>query len=328
MNRWRGIIEFVSVVEAGSFSKAASNLDVGVSQVSKRVTELESRLGTRLLHRSTRLVKPSKQGEVYYESCKKILNEFNKAEDRISIQQDGPTGKLKICYIGGSRPPLQVEVLASFIKRYPDISLEVLFADEMPNLLEEGVDVALGVGDLDETSYQKLRVAWVDFLLCASPEFIVNYGAPEKPSDLEDIPCIINTSNIWRMTNGEDYAEVDVTGPWESTNMRSCINASISGLGVFMVPSFTLDEEVNAGRLVPVLDKWFVRKPLWALYPQDDYVPAKVTLLRDFLRDVLGYIAEGDEANIAPSFNEGSINLFEDFVESLEREDLDISVKS
>ncbi len=322
MNRWKGILEFVAVIEAGSFSKAAENMDIAVSQVSKRINDLENRLGTRLIHRSTRSIKLSQQGEAYYDSCKKIIEEFNRAEDRVAMAQDSARGKLKLCIVGGSRPAFQVALFAEFLKTYPDINLEIIFCDELPNLIENRIDMALVTGLVGDCPYPGIRLAWVDYQLCASQAFVDKHGVPEHPSELEDYSCIISDTSIWKLHHleEEDDVEVEVSGQWKSMNIRACIDASISGLGIFMMPSFSVDEVFAQKKLVPVLPGWVIRKPLWGIAPHVDYVPAKLTLLQNYLQTFIN-IDQGEIDNEAVHLNAGKLGLISEMQETIQREE-------
>lgn len=302
MNRWKGIVEFVAVVEAGSFSKAAENLSVTVSQVSKRVNELENRLNARLLFRTTRSVSVSPEGEGYYQSCKKIMDEFHLAEDRISSNQDEPQGLLKIAFIGGDRPSFQNELIAHFLKRYPHISIEILCLDALPNLVEEGIDFALIVGDpegdIERNPDAFFRIAQVDCGLCASPTYLDKSEKIHQPSDLEEHLCIVSQSNTWHLTNGTDEASIDVSGCWKSANVRSCVDAMLCDMGIFVISISALEQKIKEGKLSRVLPEWFMRVSIYATLSDMTYVPVKVRLLVSYLYEALGFMPDDDNKDL------------------------------
>jgi len=324
MNRWRGLVEFVAVVDAGSFSKAAENLDIAVSQVSKRINDLELRLDTCLLNRSTRQVTASSQGKIFYKSCKQILQELEHAEENIGVMHDSMNGKLKLCCVGVAQPIFLINIFSVFLKQHPKIALEFIFADTMPNLVEEGVDFALVVGDTAEGLYQSVRLAWLDYQLAATPEFITTYGEVNKPEDLENIPCVINNDNMWRLGNRDKTVSVSIDGSWRSSNVPACIEACLCGVGVFMLPSYSLDNYTKKGKLVKVLPDWYVRKPLMAVAPQGRHVTVKISLLLKFLEETMGINPPAGAETLKQLIDShgGRKKILEDVEQSLKRENI------
>ncbi|HQQ63240.1 MAG TPA: LysR family transcriptional regulator [Pseudomonadales bacterium] len=291
MGQWKGIEEFIAVVESGSFSRAAERLGVTASQISKRVAELEKRLQARLLERSTRAVCLTTQGNVFYRACRKLVADFGHACDSVHLDKESLTGVMKLCYVGGSRPAFQMDLYRAFLDKYPGLSMEVTYRDHVPNLTQEGLDLAVVLGEIDSNA-PSFHLCWIDCALVASPTLFTDSSLPATPADLSSLPCVLNGEDHWRLTNGDTSVRVPVSGRFSSLNMPACIDACLSGLGVFMIPTYTIDGMVSDGRLVRILPGWHIRKSLYAMIPSNDYVPVKVILLMEFLEQAMGMDAD------------------------------------
>ncbi len=310
MKRWDGIDEFIAVVETGSFSKAGASLGVGVSQISKRISQLESRLGTRLLNRSTRTMRLSNHGKAYYDACKKIVEEMNRVEDLIQENEGQVSGNLKLCCVGGSRSSFQTNILSGFSKRYPTITLETEFLDELPNLIEKGIDISLVTGEVSNPAYFSMRIAWTDYRFCASQAFIDEHGMPQHPEELKDYMCIRDSNDSWTVCHQDgELVNVEVSGNWKSPNLQACINACIDGLGIFMIPAFSARGIFADQRLVPLLTEWRLRKPLHLVLPQQGYLSNNAQLFRDYLVDGTLQTADGAVSGVIPAITEEQLSL-------------------
>ena len=291
IGQWKGLEEFMAVVEAGSFSKAAERIGVTVSHVSKRVTELEKHLNVQLLERTTRTVNPTTPGKLFYQACRKLLAEFNQACDSIHMDKEALTGQLKLCYVGGSRPAFQMSLYRSFLDKYPSLNMEVTYSDHIPNLTREGLDLALVIGEVDNTSTNadpSFHLCWIDYVLVAAPTLFETLPLPTAPADCAALPCILNGEDHWRLCNGDTSVKIAVSGRFSSTNMPACIDACLAGMGVFMVPAYSADSMINDGRLIRLLPDWYVRQSMHALIPSNEYVPVKVILLMEFMEQFIG----------------------------------------
>jgi DNA-binding transcriptional LysR family regulator len=289
MALWKGIEEYISVVETGSFSKAAERMEVTVSQVSKRISVLEKKLNVRLLDRSTREVNPTTQGKLFYQSCRKLITEFSHACEDIQLDKGTLTGQLRLCSVGGSRPAFQLDLYRAFLDKYPGLSMEVTYSDHIPSLAREGLDLALVIGDIDITRVERgFHLCWIDYVLVASPSLLETLPLPAEPSDCSSLPCILNGEDHWRLSNGNTSVRVPVSGRFSSLNMPACIDACLSGLGVFMVPAYAANNMVDSGRVVQLLPEWHIRKSMYAVLPSKEYVPAKVILLMEFMDETMG----------------------------------------
>ena len=290
MNRWRGVAEFIAVAESRSFSKAAQKHGSTASKISKAVGDLEKRLNTRLLHRTTRQLTLSPQGQTYYSFCKQALAKLDQGEEVMHAEQGHTEGELRVACVGASRSYFIVSIFAAFLKEYPNIQLEMIFADSLPNLLEEGIDFALVSGDVDKALYRTVRLTWLTYYLAASPEYIKKYGTPQSPQDLKKMPCVINSKHqdTWRLTDDSRTVNVPVHGSWHSPSVSICVDACLCGSGIFMLPDYAMDEYVRNGQLQRVLPDWFIRKPMTAAALHDSQLSLRVDLFLKFFANMVG----------------------------------------
>lgn len=289
MDRWKGMEEFMAVVETGSFSQAAARLNLAVSQISKRVSELEKRLEARLLDRTTRRVTPTTQGRLFYQASRKLLGEFDRARESLQLDQDSLTGVLRLCCVGGSRPAFQMDLYRAFLDKYRGLQMEVTYHDALPDLTQTGLELALVIGDAESAATDRcFHLCWIDYALAMAPQLHESCGMPATPADLSSLPCILNGDAQWRLSNNQHSVLVPVSGRFASLNMPACIDACLSGHGIFMVPAYSIDSIVASGRLLHVLPDWHIRKSMYAVLPDSEYVPTKVILLMEFLEQTMG----------------------------------------
>lgn len=287
---------FVAVVEAGTLSRAAERLETTTGAVSRRIAGLEQRLGLRLLNRSTRRLSLTEAGERYYEDVVAILRALTEAEDRVTHLSDAPRGNLRVA------APLSFGVgtlarhLSAFHAEYPDLRVSVDLDDRMVNPLENGADLTLRIGPLEDSSLVARRLRDYRRIVCAAPDYLGRRGAPAQPADLVAHDCL-HYSNIalkdeWSFGDAGSHglaARVEVSGPLCANNGDLLCKAAVAGLGICALPEFIVAGDIESGRLRPILiDYPAPRLTLWALWPSRRYVPAKVRVFVDFLASALG----------------------------------------
>lgn len=290
MSRWEGFEELVKVVEVGSFSAAARAMGVSKGHVSQRVSQLEERLGVRLLHRTTRKLSLTELGNLYYERCKQVIDDLDEIEQAVSEYQQRATGLLKI-----SSPNLLGEMhvvpaIADFLADNPSLEIELNFYGRRVDLIEDAVDVAIQVGARTDINVVNKPLAKTTFQLVADPRFLNRYGTPEKPSDLKRLRCLTfteyGTSKPWRFIR--DGEEVSVTGMcrWHTNSGHCLLAAARAGLGLAYLPDYYVAEDVRTGRLVRVLEEWGgIERDIVAIYQHRRHMSAKVKLFVDFMQD-------------------------------------------
>jgi DNA-binding transcriptional LysR family regulator len=284
---------FVRVVEAGSFSGAARQMVLAKSAVSRRVAELESRLGAQLLHRTTRRLSMTETGQQLYERAQRILADLEEAEESATGDKALLRGRLHVTaplsFGVMHLPPL----LTPFLERYPDLILDLDLSDRMLNLVESGFDLALRIGDLEDSSIVARRLAPIRFVLCASSDYLRKNGVPEKPQELTGHQGLSYSNapegDQWRFESPEsERISVRVPSRLRSNNGDILLQQAIAGMGIAVLPTFLAYRAVQSGELRVVLPGYPPpATALYALYPSRRYQPYRVRALIDHLADRL-----------------------------------------
>jgi DNA-binding transcriptional LysR family regulator len=282
---------FVKAVDSGSFSATARSMNLTPSAVSKQISRLEDRLGARLFNRSTRQLAPTEEGRAYYERCLRILADIEEAEAAVSELNAEPRGALRINMpvVFGRRHI--VPLIGAFLERYPNVSMELSMSDQFVDLIAEGADMLIRVGELKDSSLIARKLAEARRVIAATPGYWDKHGMPEKPEDLRAHNCLaysyLASGNTWRMTDtlGREHS-VQATGNLASNNGEALLEAALEGLGVVNLPTWMLGPDLEAGRLEEVLADFAQPEPsVHAIYPPGRHLSAKVRTFVDFLAD-------------------------------------------
>ena len=294
MDALADIAVFVRVVERGSFTLAAGELELSRAVVSKYVSRLEERLGARLLHRTTRRLSLTEAGAALFEASRGALERIEEAEGAVAQLQSEPRGRLRVS------APMSFGILhlgpalAEFARAYPRVSLDMRLDDRFVNLVEDGIDVAVRIGALTDSSLVARRLASTRTLACAAPSYLADHGEPETPEDLAAHDCLIysylSTANVWRFTapDGREIP-VAVSGRFRINNGIVLAEAAAAGHGILLTPSFYVGPMLRDGRLKRILAGY--RLPelgIHAVYPERAQVPPKVRAFVDFLAQRFG----------------------------------------
>jgi DNA-binding transcriptional LysR family regulator len=294
MDNLADVAVFVRVVERGSFTLAADELELSRAVVSKYVSRLEDRLGARLLHRTTRRLSLTEAGAALFEASRGALERIDEAEAAVAQFQSEPRGRLRVS------APMSFGILhlgpamTQFARSYPRVTLDVRFDDRFVNLVEEGVDVAVRIGALTDSSLVARKLSSTRVLVCAAPAYLAEHGEPETPEDLTAHDCLLysylSTANVWRFT-APDGREVPVAvnGSFRINNGIVLGEAAAAGHGILLTPSFYVASLLRDGRLRRILSGY--RLPelgIHAVHPQRSHVPPKVRAFIDFLAKRFG----------------------------------------
>ena len=283
---------FAGVVEAGSFTAAAELLGLSKSFVSKQVSQLETELGTRLLYRTTRKLSLSDEGTRFYNHCKLIIAEADSARAEIIESQSNPRGKIRIAAPQSLIITDVGQVLLRFQQEYPDIELDVKVSGKFVELVEKGIDLAIRVGQLEDSMLVSRRLVDCSFQVVASQQYIDRRGKPNLPEELTQHNCLVysesSVSQSWtfRMPNGESIM-VKAQGNLTCNDGQLMVNAALEGLGIGFGPNFLFKKHIDTGALRLLLPDYQQPTAISALYPFNRNLPRRVRVLIDFLAEHL-----------------------------------------
>ena len=280
---------FTRVVECHSFTSAATTLGMQKSTVSRRIVQLEERLGVRLLNRTTRKLRLTEVGQVYYERCRQIMQEFAEAEEAIMQMQSEPTGLLRITSPIEFGQLFLGSVVGSFIRRYPALKVEVELTTRVVDPVEEGVDIAIQLGHPQDSSLVARSLLLSPRQLFASPSYLEEFGVPQRPEELAQHRCIQTLIDEGRKWHFQEPA-ISVAIPQAITvnNITFAREAALAGAGIINVPSFIAQSHVEQGQLCQVLEHCLLPSTeLYALYPSRRFQVMKVKAFIDYLMEQL-----------------------------------------
>lgn len=289
MTIWDGINEFVCVVETESFTAAAKRLEVSVAHISRHVNQLEDRLGAKLLYRTTRKLRLTEVGEVYYQHARKILDDMQAAERAVMEMEGKPTGKLRITAPVYYGEYFLAPLVNDFLLQYPQLDLELKLTNETVDLVKEGYDLAIRLGTLDSSSLICRKLARRTQYLCASPAYLAAHGTPQTLADLANHRCLGGSLDHWRFLENGKLRNWRVGSAWSCNSGLALKDAALKGLGIVQLPDYYVQAALAQGSLVSLLESH--RLPddgVWVVYPQNRHLSPKVRLLVDFLVTQLG----------------------------------------
>jgi LysR family transcriptional regulator for bpeEF and oprC len=293
MEDFSAIASFVRVVEAKSFRAAAAQLGMTPSGVSRAVSRLEEQIGVRLLFRSTRALNLTDDGESFYHRCKDLLADLDEAVDALGYARTKPRGKLRVAMnVSVGRAGL-IPNLADFEARYPDIRLELSMSERNIGLIEEGIDCAIRMGELEDSNLVARKLGYFSNVLCASPGYLARHGTPTCLDDLKRHQCI----NYLYPTNGRAYqwqfdspdgpVALDVDAHLLINDGESVIQAAIAGLGIIQVPHWLAAGPIGHGKLQVIMeDTISTGSPVWIVYPQKKHLSARVHAFIDWVQEL------------------------------------------
>ena len=286
----QGISVFVRVAESRSFTAAAGKLGITPSGASKAVTRLEDRLGVRLVHRTTRSVSLTDDGTAFYERCRQILSELEDAEAAVTRRRTKPRGRLRVQMPVAFGQRIVVPLLAQFVELYPELVIDAELSDRSPDLADEGLDVAIRIGDLGDTRVVARKLCDLRFVTVASPLYLQRHGEPGTPDDLERHRCLMyylphtHRYREWHFsTNGAPYSR-SFAGSLNLNNSPALLDAAIAGAGVANVSTFIAYDAIRAGMLKVILRDYVgVGPAVWAIYLQRRHLSPRVQAFVQFL---------------------------------------------
>ncbi len=280
---------FRRVVEAKSFSAVARETNMSQSTVSKHIASLEERLDTKLLNRSTRSLKLTEAGKEYYHHCIRILNDFQEAEASVGKGKIDPTGTLRLSTSAAFGRTYILPYLNEFFTSYPDINIDLIFDDDYTDLVKEGIDLAIRIGPLEDSSLIARKIGSSPRIVVASPAYLVSHGRPKKPLDLVEHNCLLyslqKSPGLWYFNSTQQGDEsIRVGGRLKSSSPDAICDATLEGLGISILGEWYIRKHIKTGKLKVILPEY---KPtaydIHAVYPERRFVPQKVKCMIKFL---------------------------------------------
>lgn len=290
MDELRALRVFTRVVENGSFSQTARDFQVSQASISKQIGELEQNLKTKLLSRTTRSISVTEAGERLYSQAKQIIEQYNYAIGDVKNLRQKPSGTVRLGSTVMMGRKFIAPTLKLFHELYPDIVVEHFVSDSNTDLVKQGIDVTIRVGDvLKDSSLIARKLISMKRVTAASKDFLKKYGTPKTPEDLEKIPCILNLASEnpgrWEFTKKDGRKKiVNVTGNYRTNSADTLLAACYSGLGVLRSTSLGFEDGFTSGKLVRILQDYeYDNISIYAVTPSSSFVPQKTKVMIDFL---------------------------------------------
>ncbi|KIF82804.1 LysR substrate-binding domain-containing protein [Noviherbaspirillum autotrophicum] len=284
---------FVLLAKKASLSATARELNITPPAVTKRLAQLEQRLGVRLVNRTTRTVSLTNEGELYLAHASRILDEIREMEEQVAATRDAPKGLLRVNATLGFGRTTVAPLISTYARRYPDVAVQLQLTDRPLNLVEEAFDLGIRFGELPDSRLSARKVMSNRRFLCASPAYLKQFGEPKTPHDLVQHRCILHRQNddahgIWRLTKGRKTETVKVDGTLSSNDGDVVQNWALDGHGILMRSEWDVARYLESGRLQVVLKDYRpAPADLFVYYPNRRNLPAKVRTFIDFLADSL-----------------------------------------
>ena len=284
MYSWEGVTEFVAVAETESFTQAAKRLGISTAHVSRQISALETRLATRLFHRTTRKVSVTETGQVYFQQCRQVLDGLQEAERMVTNLHAVPRGKLRITapVIYGERTI--APLVNDFVLRYPELEVELNLTNRTLDLVAEGFDLAIRMGALESSSLVARRLASRTQYVCASPLYLAKRGTPHSLLELEKHNCLQGSHDHWRFQDNDKIRSLKIKGNIVCGSGWALLDAALKGVGIVQLPEYYVQPHLDSGHLVALLPQH--QQPdqgIWAVYPNNRHLSPKVRFLLDHL---------------------------------------------
>lgn len=288
MDRFTEMQVFTAVVDAGSFVRAAETLRMSKTAVSRLIADLEARLGARLLHRTTRRLSLTVEGEVFHARCKELLAAVEEAEAEVTARADEAVGALRL-NVPVSFGLLHLAPLwPAFIAQHPRVALDVTLTDRIVDLVEEGYDLAIRIAQLPASSLVSRKLSSTRLVLCASPEYLRRHGVPTRPAEIAQHAVLAYTllamGEHWTFEGPQGSASVKINAIMRSNSGDTCCAAALQHQGIVLQPSFMVGHHLRSGALVEILPAYrSLELGVYAVYASRKHVTPKVRVLIDFL---------------------------------------------
>ena len=285
LSNWQGVCEFAAVAETESFTAAAKRLGISTAQVSRQITALEDRLGTKLFYRTTRRVSLTEAGGIYYQQCRQVLDGLEAAERAVTNLQRAPQGKIKLTAPVTYGEQYITPLINDFVLQYPALEVNLVLTNQQLDLIDEGYDLAIRLGKLVDSSLIARKLTSRSLHLCASPDYLQRQGTPFALGELEQHNCLLGTMDFWRFEESGQEKNVRVRGNLRCNSGNGLLDAALKGMGLVQLPDYYVGSHLDSGALISVLAPFQPpQEGIWALYPHNRHLSPKIRMLVDFLQ--------------------------------------------
>lgn len=282
---WQGISEFVAVAQTQSFTQAAQKLNVSTAHVSRHINALESRLNIKLFYRTTRNVSLTQEGEIFYHRCHHILNELQEAQLALTNLQSKPQGHIKLTAPITFGEQIVLPLVNDFSVHYPDVTVQAHLTNKRIDIIEEGFDLAIRIGALEDSSLIATKLSSRRNYLCASPTYIEQHGHPQTINELQHHNCLLGSQNYWRLKDGNKVKQIQVKGTHQYNNGYALLDAVKKDLGIAQLPQYYVDRYLTQNELIVVLESHQEpQENIWAVRPHNRQLSPKIKSLIDYLQ--------------------------------------------
>jgi DNA-binding transcriptional LysR family regulator len=282
------IVVFTKVVETRSFTGAAEQLGLPKSTVSRKLAQLEERLGVRLVQRTTRKLALTDIGQAYYERCARIVADIHEAEQLVTDMQATPRGRVRVTAPVDLSSRYLGAIIADFLSQHSDVNVELEANDRVVDMIEESYDVAVRFGSLPESTLIARRLCEIRAVMCVSPAYLRRRGTPQHVEDLDDHDRVLFAPSLrtqtWVLLNGDASYEFARPAKFASNNIGAVRQAALAGAGIAMLTDFEVADDIAGGALIRVLPEWQSRPiEVHAVYPARQNLPPRLALFLDHL---------------------------------------------
>lgn len=290
MNELSGLQLFVRVVEEGSFSGAARQIGVTPSSVSRQVSQLESEFGTRLFQRTTRRQSLTEAGEILFQHAHRIVADLDEAHLAVSRLADTPSGTLSVTVEADFAGAYIAPILSDFLDSYPEVQVRFIMTTGKLDLVDSGIDLAIRIGHLEDSSLFARKIATSRSLLCASPFYLAKHGMPNHPRELETHSCLSFRTQPgkihWSFELPQGIVDVPISGRLNANSLLFLRSLALAGQGITMIPIWMIHSELERGHLVPLLEDFSLSPPstpINVVFAHNRHLAPKVRAFVDFL---------------------------------------------
>ncbi|WP_145519672.1 HTH-type transcriptional activator AaeR [Yersinia bercovieri] len=297
MERLKRMSVFARVVECGSFTAAARQLEMSVSSISQTVSKLETELNVKLLNRSTRRIGLTEAGRIYYQGCRRMLQEVQEVHEQLYAFNNTPTGTLRIGCSSTMAQNVLATMTADMLKEYPGLSVNLVTGIPAPDLIGDGLDVVIRVGALQDSGLFSRRLGSMPMVVCAAKSYLLQHGTPEKPSDMINFSWLEYSvrpdSNFELIAPEGITTQISPQGRFVTNDSQTMIRWLKAGAGIAYAPLMWVIEEIKRGEVEVLFKKYYSDpRPVYALYTEKDKMPLKVQVCIDYLTEYFKSVAE------------------------------------